>query len=342
MSLLPASVRPASPGRRRCGRPPARAGGARPRARLVRAGRPLELPLDAAVLYVYPATGTPGRPTPDGWDAIPGARGCTPQSCAFRDHAGELAELGARVAGLSAQPLPSSRSSSPVASTCRFPWSRTRDSTAGRLGLAHVRVRRATLYKRITLVLEAGRVSEGVLSRVPAGPECGRCRRLAASAERAVTRAKPPLVVAALVATLAAGVIAGAERARRCEVRARSTGRRRSIRPRLLRACAGDAGRRRTDVPLPFGRVLSLEGLHEREHRDVHGQRRPAGSLPPSRRPEPRRHDAHRLRQLAAPRHTRRDQRCATDAEGEGHERLVLRPNALRETCKRLVQLRVR
>jgi peroxiredoxin len=58
-----------------------------------------------AVLYVYPRTGRPGRPVRDGWDAIPGARGCTPQSCAFRDHAGELAEVGARVAGLSAQSI---------------------------------------------------------------------------------------------------------------------------------------------------------------------------------------------------------------------------------------------
>src|SRR5690349_11026013 len=57
------------------------------------------------VVYAYPRTGVPGRPNPDGWDAIPGARGCTPQSCAFRDHADELGELGARVAGLSAQSL---------------------------------------------------------------------------------------------------------------------------------------------------------------------------------------------------------------------------------------------
>ncbi|MET0560623.1 MAG: redoxin domain-containing protein, partial [Gaiellaceae bacterium] len=64
-----------------------------------------ELAARLAVLYVYPATGVPGRPSPDGWDAIPGARGCTPQACAFRDHADELAELGARVAGLSAQSL---------------------------------------------------------------------------------------------------------------------------------------------------------------------------------------------------------------------------------------------
>src|SRR5919109_5215965 len=59
----------------------------------------------ALVLYVYPRTGRPGHPSPPGWDEIPGARGCTPQSCAFRDHAGELRALGALVAGLSAQPL---------------------------------------------------------------------------------------------------------------------------------------------------------------------------------------------------------------------------------------------
>src|ERR671931_1171394 len=64
-----------------------------------------ELSRERLVLYIYPRTGRPDRPSPAGWDAIPGARGCTPQSCAFRDHAAELAALGARVAGLSAQSL---------------------------------------------------------------------------------------------------------------------------------------------------------------------------------------------------------------------------------------------
>src|SRR5438445_9614582 len=64
-----------------------------------------ELAAERGVLYVYPRTGKPGVPMLPGWDAFPGARGCTPQSCAFRDHAEELAELGARVAGLSAQTL---------------------------------------------------------------------------------------------------------------------------------------------------------------------------------------------------------------------------------------------
>ena len=42
------------------------------------------------VVYIYPRTGVPGQPSPEGWDAIPGARGCTPQSCSFRDHFAEL------------------------------------------------------------------------------------------------------------------------------------------------------------------------------------------------------------------------------------------------------------
>ena len=46
------------------------------------------------VVYIYPRTGVPGVDAPPGWDAIPGARGCTPQSCGFRDHFGELKRLG--------------------------------------------------------------------------------------------------------------------------------------------------------------------------------------------------------------------------------------------------------
>ena len=112
-----------------------------------------------AVLYVYPATGIPGRPSPDGWDAIPGARGCTPQSCAFRDHAGELSELGARVAGLSAQPLAAQiefaeREHMPFP-VIADPELKLRDA----LTLPTFEFGGATLYKRATLLLEAGRVS---------------------------------------------------------------------------------------------------------------------------------------------------------------------------------------
>jgi peroxiredoxin len=55
------------------------------------------------VIYCYPMTGRPGRVIPDGWAGIPGAAGCTPQSCSFRDSHGSLAALGAHVFGMSAQ-----------------------------------------------------------------------------------------------------------------------------------------------------------------------------------------------------------------------------------------------
>ena len=56
------------------------------------------------VVYVYPRTGQPNQPLPTGWDGIPGARGCTPQSCGFRDHFAEMKRLGvAQLYGLSTQ-----------------------------------------------------------------------------------------------------------------------------------------------------------------------------------------------------------------------------------------------
>lgn len=55
------------------------------------------------VIYCYPRTGTPNTSLPDGWDQIPGARGCTPQSCAYRDHYQQLKALGAEVFGVSTQ-----------------------------------------------------------------------------------------------------------------------------------------------------------------------------------------------------------------------------------------------
>src|SRR5437763_127512 len=58
------------------------------------------------VVYIYPRTGRPGQPLPEGWDGIPGARGCTPQSCGFRDHFAELKRLGvAQLFGLSTQTM---------------------------------------------------------------------------------------------------------------------------------------------------------------------------------------------------------------------------------------------
>ena len=117
-----------------------------------------ELAAELAVLYAYPATGIPGRPSQAGWDAIPGARGCTPQSCAFRDHAGELAELGARVAGLSAQSL---EQQIEFAQREHMPFPVIADpqlELGEALGLPTFEFAEVTLYRRITLVLEAGRV----------------------------------------------------------------------------------------------------------------------------------------------------------------------------------------
>jgi peroxiredoxin len=107
------------------------------------------------VVYVYPRTGRPGQPPPPGWDAIPGARGCTPESCAFRDHAGELADLGARVAGLSAQTLDDQIE---FAERNHIPYPVIADPEL-RLGTAlrlpTFEFEGVTLYKRITLVAEA-------------------------------------------------------------------------------------------------------------------------------------------------------------------------------------------
>ena len=117
-----------------------------------------ELAARRFVLYVYPRAGRPGRPALPGWDAIPGARGCTPQSCAFRDHHGELVALGAAVAGLSAQPLDdqiefAERNDMPfpvIADPERRLGAALRLPTFAADGLV--------LYKRVTLVFERARI----------------------------------------------------------------------------------------------------------------------------------------------------------------------------------------
>jgi peroxiredoxin len=113
---------------------------------------------DFEVLYVYPRSGRPGVPMLPGWDEIPGARGCTPQSCAFRDHAAELRELGARVAGLSAQTLDEQHE---FAERNRMPFPVIADPER-RLGAAlrlpTFEIEGLTLYKRLALVAEKARI----------------------------------------------------------------------------------------------------------------------------------------------------------------------------------------
>ena len=115
---------------------------------------------DVDVLYVYPRTGRPGVAMPPGWDETPGARGCTPQSCGFRDAHGELRALGMRVAGLSAQPLEeqlefAERNAMP------FPVVADPELRLGAaLGLPTFEVEGRVLYKRLALVADGGRIEK--------------------------------------------------------------------------------------------------------------------------------------------------------------------------------------
>ena len=79
------------------------------------------------MVYIYPRTGVPGVDAPPGWDEIPGARGCTPQSCGFRDHFAELKRLGvAQLYGLSTQDTAYQREAA-SGCICRLRSCRTRN-----------------------------------------------------------------------------------------------------------------------------------------------------------------------------------------------------------------------
>lgn len=124
-------------------------------------GAPVDLAraaLDTLVLYVYPRTGGPGIALPTDWDEIPGARGCTPENCAFRDHARELAAAGARVYGLSAQPLDEQ---CVFAEREAMPYPLLNDQglvLAARLGLPTFEAGGLRLYRRLTLIARRGRI----------------------------------------------------------------------------------------------------------------------------------------------------------------------------------------
>lgn len=110
------------------------------------------------VAYVYPRTGVPGEPLPAGWDDIPGARGCTPQSCAFRDTMDEFSQAGAAVAGISAQSTEEQREFS---TREHIPFPLLSDAGLELAGLLHLPTFEAagmTLYKRLTFVAEQGRI----------------------------------------------------------------------------------------------------------------------------------------------------------------------------------------
>jgi peroxiredoxin len=107
------------------------------------------------VVYIYPRTGRPGVALPDGWDAIPGARGCTPQSCSFRDHFAELRSLGvAHLFGLSTQDTEYQRE---AVDRLHLPFPILSDAGlqfTHALGLPTFEVAGMTLLKRMVLVID--------------------------------------------------------------------------------------------------------------------------------------------------------------------------------------------
>jgi peroxiredoxin len=126
-------------------------------------GEPLDLATATerlTVVYVYPRTGVPGRPLPAGWDAIPGARGCTPQSCAFRDHVLELAAYGASVLGVSAQPHAEQRE---FAGREHIPYPLLSDPElhlAKALGLPTFEAAGRRFYRRLTFIAQERRIAK--------------------------------------------------------------------------------------------------------------------------------------------------------------------------------------
>jgi peroxiredoxin len=108
------------------------------------------------VVYCYPRTGRPDEEPPYGWNMIPGARGCTPQSCAFRDHYRELEALGVRVFGLSTQDTEYQRE---AAERLHLPFALLSDSQAKfsrAIRLPMFEVQSMRLLKRLTLIIRDG------------------------------------------------------------------------------------------------------------------------------------------------------------------------------------------
>lgn len=109
---------------------------------------------DRLVIYIYPLTGRPELPLPEGWDEIPGARGCTPQACDFRNHYQQLQQLNAHVIGLSSQTTDYQLE---LKKRLHLPFDLLSDpdfQLKAALNLPVFQVEKLVLYKRLTLIAE--------------------------------------------------------------------------------------------------------------------------------------------------------------------------------------------
>ena len=110
------------------------------------------------ILFFYPMTGRPGVSLPNGWDEIPGARGCTPQACAFRDHHTELTSLGFHVFGVSTQ---NSSYQNEVKDRLHLPYEMISDSKLKlkkAMTLPTFAIDNREFYKRFTMVVINSRI----------------------------------------------------------------------------------------------------------------------------------------------------------------------------------------
>jgi peroxiredoxin len=113
---------------------------------------------DFLVIYCYPMTGQPNVALPDGWDQIPGARGCTPQTCSFRDHYQELKALKAEVVGLSVQTTDYQKE---MAERLHLPFQVVSDvdfKLQKSLNLPTFVAAGMTLLKRLTIIAKDGKI----------------------------------------------------------------------------------------------------------------------------------------------------------------------------------------
>lgn len=126
-----------------------------------------QLSAPRTILYAYPRTSVPGQPAPTGWDVIPGARGCTPQACTFRDHYSDIQARQAQVFGLSTQTTAYQQE---MANRLHLPFPVLSDAglaLTDSLGLPTFDVDGMRLIQRLTLILR-GPVIEGILYPVTA------------------------------------------------------------------------------------------------------------------------------------------------------------------------------